>query len=47
MIAEAVLAIEAGASAEDISRVVHGHPTFAEAFQEAAMVARECSIHSS
>ncbi|MBU0992030.1 MAG: dihydrolipoyl dehydrogenase [Proteobacteria bacterium] len=37
MIAEAVLAIEVGASAEDIGRVIHGHPTFSEAFQEAAM----------
>lgn len=46
MIGEAVLAMEAGASAEDISRVVHGHPTFAEALQEAAMAARECSIYS-
>ncbi len=45
MIPEAVLAIETGASCEDISRVVHGHPTFSEAFQEAAMVAQECSIY--
>lgn len=45
MIAEAVLAVEAGASAEDIGRVVHGHPTFAEAFQEAAMAANQCSIY--
>ena len=46
MIAEAVLAMEAGASAEDVSRVVHGHPTFSEALQEAAMVAGECSIYA-
>jgi len=26
---------------------VHGHPTFAEALQEAAMGARECSIYAS
>lgn len=45
MIAEAVLAIETGASSEDIARVIHGHPTFAEALQESAMVARECSIY--
>jgi dihydrolipoamide dehydrogenase len=45
MIPEAVLAIETGASSEDISRVVHGHPTFSEALQEAAMVAQECSIY--
>ena len=46
MISEAVLAMETGASCEDISRVVHGHPTFSEAFQEAAMVAQECSIYA-
>ncbi len=46
MIPEAVLAMETGASCEDIGRVVHGHPTFSEAFQEAAMVARECSIYA-
>lgn len=45
MIAEAVLAIETGASSEDIARVIHGHPTFSEALQEAAMVAQECSIY--
>ncbi len=47
MIAECVLAIEFGASSEDISRTVHGHPTFAEALQEAAMTIRKCSIYSS
>ena len=36
MIAECVLAVEFGASAEDIARTVHGHPTFAEALMEAA-----------
>ncbi len=46
MIAEAVLAIEFGASSEDIGRIMHGHPTFAEGFQEAALVAQECSIYS-
>jgi dihydrolipoamide dehydrogenase len=46
MIAEAVLAMETGASSEDISRVMHGHPTFAEALQEAALASRECSIYS-
>lgn len=45
MIAEAVLAVETGASAEDIARTIHGHPTFAEALQESAMVAQECSIY--
>lgn len=47
MIAECVLAIEFGASSEDIARTVHGHPTFAEALQEAALAARKCSIYAS
>jgi len=47
MIAECVLAMEFGASSEDIARTVHGHPTFAEALKEAAMAARECSIYAS
>lgn len=47
MIAECVLAMEFGAGAEDIARTVHGHPTFAEALQEAAMAARDCSIYAS
>jgi len=47
MIAECVLAIEFGASSEDIARTVHGHPTFAEALQEAAMGVRKCSIYAS
>jgi dihydrolipoamide dehydrogenase len=40
MIAEAVLAVEFGASLEDLAGTVHGHPTFAEALMEAAMAAR-------
>lgn len=36
MIAECALAMEFGASAEDIVRTVHAHPTFSEAFHEAA-----------
>ncbi len=47
MIAECVLALEFGASSEDIARSVHGHPTFAEALQEAAMAVRKCSIYAS
>jgi dihydrolipoamide dehydrogenase len=46
MIAECVLAMEFGASSEDIARTVHGHPTFAEALQEAAMAVRKCSIYA-
>ena len=41
MIAEAVLAMEFRASAEDIARVSHAHPTYTEAFREAAMAATE------
>jgi dihydrolipoamide dehydrogenase len=41
MIAEAVLAVEFGASLEDIAATVHGHPTFAEALMEAAMAVRK------
>jgi dihydrolipoamide dehydrogenase len=37
LIAEAAVAIEFHASAEDIARSVHAHPTFAEALREAAM----------
>ena len=47
MIAECVLAMEFGASSEDIARTVHGHPTFAEALQEAALAVRKCSIYAS
>lgn len=47
MIAECVLAMEFGASSEDIARSVHGHPTFAEALQEAAMAVRKCAIYAS
>ncbi len=47
MIAECVLALEFGASSEDIARTVHGHPTFAEALQEAAMAVQKCSIYAS
>jgi dihydrolipoamide dehydrogenase len=47
MIAECVLAMEFGASSEDIARTVHGHPTFSEALQEAAMAVRKCAIYSS
>lgn len=39
MIAEGVLAMEYKASAEDIARICHAHPTFTEAFKEAALAA--------
>ncbi len=46
MIAECVLAMEFGASSEDIARTVHGHPTFSEALQEAALTSQKCSIYT-
>lgn len=45
MIAEGVLAFEYGASAEDIARTCHAHPTLSEAFKEAAMAAYDKPIH--
>ena len=39
MIAEAVVAMEYGASSEDIARTTHAHPTLSEAFREAALAA--------
>ncbi|KAB1067149.1 dihydrolipoyl dehydrogenase [Tamlana haliotis] len=41
MIAEAVVAMEYRASAEDVSRMSHAHPTFTEAIKEAALAATE------
>ncbi|MGQ9796646.1 dihydrolipoyl dehydrogenase [Desulfosoma sp.] len=45
MIAEGVLAMQYGATATDVGRIMHGHPTFAEALQEAARVASACAIY--
>jgi len=45
MISEAVLAIEYGASSEDIARTSHAHPTLSEAFKEAAMATYSKAIH--
>lgn len=41
MIAEAVVAMEYRASAEDIGRMSHAHPTYTEAFKEACLAATE------
>ncbi|MCH8330622.1 MAG: dihydrolipoyl dehydrogenase [Bacteroidetes bacterium] len=41
MIAEAVTAMEFRASAEDLARMCHAHPTFTEAIKEAALAATE------
>ena len=45
MIAEGTLAMEYGASSEDIARTCHAHPTLAEAFKEAAMATHAKAIH--
>lgn len=44
LIAECVLAMEYGASAEDIARTCHGHPTLSEAVKEAALATYEKAI---
>ena len=46
MIAEMVLAMEFGASSEDIARTCHAHPTYSEAIKEAALAVDKRSIHS-
>ncbi len=45
MIAELALAMEFGASAEDIARTCHAHPTHSEAVKEAAMAVAKRPIH--
>ncbi|HUI97645.1 MAG TPA: dihydrolipoyl dehydrogenase [Xanthobacteraceae bacterium] len=45
MIAEAAVAMELGASSEDIARTCHPHPTLTEAVKEAAMAVEKRSIH--
>jgi dihydrolipoamide dehydrogenase len=45
LIAEAAVAIEFGASAEDIGRACHAHPTLAEAVKEAALAVHSRTIH--
>ncbi len=45
LIAEAVLAMEYGASSEDIARTCHAHPTLNEAVKEAALAAFSRPIH--
>jgi dihydrolipoamide dehydrogenase len=45
LIAELVTAIEFGASAEDVARVCHAHPTLNEAVKEAALAAEGRAIH--
>ncbi|MEQ5775660.1 MULTISPECIES: dihydrolipoyl dehydrogenase [unclassified Thalassospira] len=45
LIAEVVLAMEYGASAEDIARTCHAHPALGEAVKEAALAADDRAIH--
>lgn len=46
LIAEAVLAMEFSASAEDVQRTIHAHPTLSEALHEAALAADKRAIHA-
>ena len=46
LIAEAVLALEFSASAEDIARTCHGHPSLSEAVGEAARAAWSKALHA-
>jgi dihydrolipoamide dehydrogenase len=45
MIAEAAVAMEFGAAAEDIARTCHAHPTLTEAVKEAALAVGKRAIH--
>jgi len=45
MIAEAAIAMEFGASAEDIARTCHAHPTLSEAVKEAALAVDKRAIN--
>jgi len=45
MIAEAALAIEFGASSEDLARTCHAHPTLEEAVKEAALATHGLPLH--
>jgi dihydrolipoamide dehydrogenase len=45
LIAEAAVAMEFGASAEDLARSVHAHPTLPEAIKEAALAVAGRALH--
>ncbi|MEO8628615.1 MAG: dihydrolipoyl dehydrogenase [Betaproteobacteria bacterium] len=45
LIAEAVMAMEFGASSEDVARIVHAHPTLSEALHEAALGVHKRSLN--
>jgi dihydrolipoamide dehydrogenase len=46
LIAEGALAIKCGATAEDVARTIHAHPTLSEAVREAALGQAEGPIHA-
>ncbi|QDL90950.1 dihydrolipoyl dehydrogenase [Paroceanicella profunda] len=46
LIHEICVAMEFGASAEDVARTCHAHPTFSEAVREAALACGDGAIHS-
>lgn len=46
LIAEAAVAIEFGASSEDLARACHAHPTLAEAIKEAALAVDRRAVHA-
>ena len=46
LIAEMAIAMEFGASSEDIARTCHAHPTFSEAIKESALSVEKRQIHS-
>jgi len=45
MIGEAVVAMEFAASAEDLARTIHAHPTLSEALHEAALAVDKRALH--
>ena len=45
LIAEAVVAMEFGASSEDIARIVHAHPSLSEVMHEAALAVDKRALH--
>jgi len=45
LISELVMAMEFGASSEDVARTSHGHPSLSEALKEAAMATYDKAIH--
>ncbi len=45
LIAELAVAMEFGASSEDIARSIHAHPTLPEAIKEAAMAVSKRALH--